>query len=1050
MIMKKYIIALPVLITLLIGCSKETALDDGPVKGERVDALLTLQVPAGGFRPAATRALGSGDENTIREVDVLVFSKQSAGAADNTAVFFHRAQTTSVSDAGTDNNGNARRSFRISVQKSSKPLQLVVLANCRELVDDLIDGFTAGTTLRSDALDALVMESASAWNSTDDTYDPLPMWGQTAFRTITDAASAAATIDMIRAQARIDVTVNESAKGDFSLTNVRLYKPSTQGLISPPSWTSGEVSLPASRDAAASPFLYDELTTAGEALVGVIYTFEAPAAMGNTDANAPFLVVGGSWNGESESYYRIDFAKTENNATVSMPLLRNYHYEVDITSVAGRGYPSPDVAAANGFTGLTAKVHQWAQGQMGTVVWDGQNWLAVSDTRFSLYPEERSGLAIQVATTFLSGWRATVALDEDDEADWLTISGSDTGAGNAANPPIGTLSFEVTENLTSTPSRTAVITIAAGRLQQTVTVVQSITKELALEVGEVQMIFSAASPTATPLRVEWTPGTIPCAVTPSNAPNGVDGTVYSMLQFSTPLQPVTDPLQEGEVNYSITPDVFTVSASNPFEERRTTLTITANDGASPTPNAVSKTILLRQFDYAIRITGEQASYQQYASYSLTVRSNDEWEMEVEDDDDIIMTITTPVGEPNITAAGETVTFTMAGPDKAGKSATLTFKSKTGNFADEPITITMQNNEPNCYIVPPVAGRNSVTIPISKVFRLWREDVDLNGTRSGDVSAMTSSSGYSAELLWQDEQGLITSSSFALTSQDALGTFTVAVNSGVGAREGNAVVVLKENGTIRWSWHIWVCDFDPDQNTGYNSRNGLVIMDRDLGAVNTTYGDIGSYGMYYQWGRPTPFPKAAGTSTSVFKTIYNSSGSPLNVSYQDMATFAGNLNYRNLSNALSDPLTFYWSSRSTAATTDDYDWYSPTVVGDASVFRLPFWGTHKSDYDPCPDGWHIPEKLILDYVPQTWSFTAGAGQILYDIQNNLLGLFSASGYITAERAYGLRNVGNYSMTWKAGAGSGTSCSSTYINSSSIYSSSATCRARGICARCVKIQ
>lgn len=72
----------------------------------------------------------------------------------------------------------------------------------------------------------------------------------------------------------------------------------------------------------------------------------------------------------------------------------------------------------------------------------------------------------------------------------------------------------------------------------------------------------------------------------------------------------------------------------------------------------------------------------------------------------------------------------------------------------------------------------------------------------------------------------------------------------GKSEGNALVTLHSaDGQILWSWHIWVVADEVGTST---SADGLVWMDRNLGALNNNVGDVANRGMLYQWGRKEPF------------------------------------------------------------------------------------------------------------------------------------------------------------------------------------------------------
>ena len=101
------------------------------------------------------------------------------------------------------------------------------------------------------------------------------------------------------------------------------------------------------------------------------------------------------------------------------------------------------------------------------------------------------------------------------------------------------------------------------------------------------------------------------------------------------------------------------------------------------------------------------------------------------------------------------------------------------------------------------------------------------------------------------------------------------------------------------------------------------MDRNLGATSATPGDIGAFGLLYQWGRKDPF---MGTCAMSESTLAATTGS------WDVAS-SDNMDF-----AVENPMTF--------AT----DWYGGGVAGEG-------WHTSESEkglYDPCPVGYRVPD------------------------------------------------------------------------------------------------
>jgi uncharacterized protein (TIGR02145 family) len=152
------------------------------------------------------------------------------------------------------------------------------------------------------------------------------------------------------------------------------------------------------------------------------------------------------------------------------------------------------------------------------------------------------------------------------------------------------------------------------------------------------------------------------------------------------------------------------------------------------------------------------------------------------------------------------------------------------------------------------------------------------------------------------------------------------------REGNAVIAAKDaNGTILWSWHIWLTD-EPEGQVYYN--NAGTMMDRNLGATSATPGDVGALGLLYQWGRKDPFLGSSSISSDVEakSTITWPSAVQSNSSN-------GTIEY-----AVEHPTTFITYN------SNNKDWY---YTGSSSTDNTR-WQSSKTIYDPCPVGWRVPD------------------------------------------------------------------------------------------------
>lgn len=141
--------------------------------------------------------------------------------------------------------------------------------------------------------------------------------------------------------------------------------------------------------------------------------------------------------------------------------------------------------------------------------------------------------------------------------------------------------------------------------------------------------------------------------------------------------------------------------------------------------------------------------------------------------------------------------------------------------------------------------------------------------------------------------------------------------------GNALIAVKDAlGNILWSWHIWVADYDP-QSTAQTYYSGAIAMDRNLGALNVTMGDVRANGLFYQWGRKDPFPAFADMEQTSMARTY-----PENV--VEKTKSAGSYGYSILY-----PYKMI---------VDTFDWNRSDSL----------WMSNKTKYDPCPPGWKIPD------------------------------------------------------------------------------------------------
>lgn len=267
---------------------------------------------------------------------------------------------------------------------------------------------------------------------------------------------------------------------------------------------------------------------------------------------------------------------------------------------------------------------------------------------------------------------------------------------------------------------------------------------------------------------------------------------------------------------------------------------------------------------------------------------------------------------------------------------MTSCEETNPIGEWPVTDLSSSASANCYIISevglykfkPVKGNSNESVgSVASAAILWETfGTDVTLVPGDLISALCYKDGY-------------------LSFQTAE-TF----------REGNAVIAAKDaDGNILWSWHIWLTD-QPQKHV-YNNNAGT-MMDRNLGATSATPGDVGAFGLLYQWGRKDPFLGASSISNSTFAK--STITWPSSVSSDSSS---GTIEY-----ATANPTTFI------AYNKNNKDWY---YTGDNTTDNTR-WTTSdkaKSIYDPCPAGWRVPDGG-KDGV---WS-KAGFDDPIYDITN----------------------------------------------------------------------
>jgi len=333
---------------------------------------------------------------------------------------------------------------------------------------------------------------------------------------------------------------------------------------------------------------------------------------------------------------------------------------------------------------------------------------------------------------------------------------------------------------------------------------------------------------------------------------------------------------------------------------------------------------------------------------------------------------------------------------------------------------------NCYILAP--GK-AIFIPVSRA----NEHTTLVGATDPAIDTDT---GFTTELLWADAPNLL--ADINVSGKGSTGYVVVETSSTTLVGDGgNAVVAVKVDGDIVWSWHIWVCADMPTKKGDW--------LDRNLGALSGTAADgVKTWGLYYQWGRKDPFPGSPNNNVNntTEPTLYNALGESFTYAVQTeelpglgVATLV--TNQQDISSTVLNPLAFigYVGSWMIDSTTDDNNWGS---------------ADNKTIYDPCPEGYRVPINGSWG-ISSAWStFTWDTTNLGRDTGTAYGGWYPASGY-RASASSTFTYIGSDGYCWSASPLSSESSRALMLsfNSNFVYANSFVNRGVGNSVRCVAV-
>lgn len=362
---------------------------------------------------------------------------------------------------------------------------------------------------------------------------------------------------------------------------------------------------------------------------------------------------------------------------------------------------------------------------------------------------------------------------------------------------------------------------------------------------------------------------------------------------------------------------------------------------------------------------------------------------------------------------------------------------------------------NSYIINPstVEGTwKNYRIPVTRCYEFWNT---FDGYyKDADNALLPGGYGWKVEIVWS-EMPITYDTNFKWVTDEGdtyRDYFEFALPDDF--EHGNMLIGIRryldaghtQLSDLIWSWHMWITDYDPYpalnyspqvDNAGnelryaYSVKNGDVhrynfaswktgvykdcfIMDRNLGMLSVgPYVNKGKGFVYYQWGRKDPMAPR--------QTIYKG---PSNIGYSTISS--GSTGYTdNVLYSISHPSVYicglslwgtnYWQKTSISANVS-FPWGDPKVTDSRQ----------KSVYDPCPPGWRVPARDVLNNLTYTLSsiLVNGVNCAYFNLTDNISAVFP-QGNMLCDRGGGADSqkalwCTNGSVNWSNGTGDQNAC------------------------------
>lgn len=226
----------------------------------------------------------------------------------------------------------------------------------------------------------------------------------------------------------------------------------------------------------------------------------------------------------------------------------------------------------------------------------------------------------------------------------------------------------------------------------------------------------------------------------------------------------------------------------------------------------------------------------------------------------------------------------------------------------------------------------------------------------------------------------------------------------GTNVGNALLALKaSDGTILWSWHIWVVeDGNAPTDQTYTACEGQpTFLDRNLGATSNEYDNRYSIGLYYQYGRKDPFV----IRTDAFTVP--SSGDFYTAGVEITDVVVRNSDNSNMSWTIKNPSTRIVHTNTASGNPPkgfnnwleptaeiESNWGSPgkvTSVDECAASK----GGYKTIYDPCPAGYRVPDYYYFTGLTAANGTGVSGKGVKFTVADGVVAVYPLPGTLSVE-------------------------------------------------------